>query len=190
MANTTTLTVFLADLPGKVLWPSPIRTTLQQYFARIVSKHGSLKSATVQWTSQPPQLADHDLLVYFVEDPDDTVVKTGLGSPRPIEADANGYTTRRLSDGLTGSEAYLSKWQDEPVMLAKLVFHELLHNATQMDDELHGKTGLGLGGERIRSGTQLTEGDVDLMVQHLTTTKRSQWKDGFSHYHDPFRKGQ
>ena len=189
MANTETLNIYLADLPGKILWPSPIRVTLQQYFSRIVSKHGDVKSAMVQWTSRPPPLSDHDLLLYFVVDPDDTVVKTGLGSPNSIEADANGHTVRRLSDGLTGSEAYFSGRQNEPVMLAKLAFHELFHNVTQMDDELHGKAGLGLGRKKILSGTQLTDGDVNLMVAHLTTTKRSQWKDGFSHYHDPFRKG-
>ena len=59
------LGVHLADLPGIVKWPSPLRQRVEELFTKVVKVSGELASAKVAWTKSPPTLAAHDLLQHL-----------------------------------------------------------------------------------------------------------------------------
>ena len=175
------LNVFLADLPGKVAWPSPIRSTLQNYFQRVVDKVGGFDGALVRWTSQVPSLGGSDLLVYFVLDPSDSVVKKIGGTPGGADT---GYT--KFSASGTGAEVYYSRTQGSTLATANLAFHELMHNITGLGDEMHKRPKLSLGKEVVYPNDDLSVGDIELLRPKLKGS-RKQWTDGFTFYHDPLR---
>src|SRR5262245_9251718 len=175
------LNVFLADLPGKVAWPSPIRSTLQNYFQRVVDKVGGFDKVLVRWTSQVPALGASDLIVYFVLDPSDSVVKKIGGTPGGADT---GYT--KFSASGTGAEVYYSRTQGSTQATANLAFHELMHDITGLGDSMHKKPKLSLGKEVVNPTDDLSNGDIELLRPKLKAS-RTQWTGGFTYYHDPLR---
>jgi hypothetical protein len=167
------LMIYLADIPGTVKWPSPIRYTIEDLFKRVLAGTSDFDSVKVEWSSKPPALGTYDLLVYFVGSKSDSVLVKGKLSTNP------GDTGTTAIGGTTvGSEVYLSGHQDEPVGLGKLAFHELMHNICLMKDALHKVPGISLGKEEIKTETDLSEVDIKLLNQHLKKA-RTQWKDGY-----------
>jgi hypothetical protein len=177
------INVFLADLPRTIMWPSPIRSTLQNYFNRVLQAIGGFDSAYVQWRSQVPSLGPSDLLAYLVLDPDDSVVKALGKKPDPKK---DGLT-KQSSMG-TGSEVYFDRMQEEPRLIANLIFHEFMHNISGLDDAgLHNKPNISLGKETVEGGDDLSQGDINVLRPKFRA-KRKQWTGGYLYYHDPFRK--
>lgn len=176
-----TVAVYLADLPGKVKWPAPIRRRVQEHFDKFAAASAGVSKVEVQWTSRAPKLGRHDLLVYFVKARDDTVVR-GLHSTASIGT--TGTTVIGSQDA--ASEVYLAGRQDDPKGLGNLAVHELMHNATGMNNSLHSQRLISLAKKRVTADTPLAKGDTDLMSKYLTRHRR-QWIGGFMHYHDPMR---
>jgi hypothetical protein len=175
------LNVFLADLPGKVTWPSPIRSKLQSYFDRVIAAVGGFEGAQVQWTHKVPILGASDLLVYFVLHRSDSVVKKLGKSPRSFD---DGFTKPSLMG--TGTEVYYSSKQSDTLAIANLTLHEFMHNITGLGDALHNKPNLSLGKESIAPNADLSAGDIEALRPKLKGTHK-QWTGGFDYYHDPLR---
>jgi hypothetical protein len=170
------LMIYMADIPGMVKWPSPIRYTIEDLFKRVIKTNSDFDSVKVEWSSKAPALGTYDLLVYFVASrskQDSVLVRGGLSS-------SLGDTgTTAIGGKIVGAEVYLSGHQDEPVGLGKLAFHELMHNVCLMMDGLHRVPGVSLGKEEITAQTDLSEGDIKLLNKHLKK-ERTQWKDGYN----------
>lgn len=178
---TSTLTIYLADLPGTVSWPAPIRSRVQEHFDRIVTASGKFGTASVVWTSRAPKLGPHDLLVYFVRSRSDSVVK-GLWSGASLGD--TGSTVVGTQD--VASEVYLDGHQDDPKGLGNVAVHELMHNVTGLTQGLHSQPLLSLGKETVTGDTPMSKGDLDLFVKHLQRPRR-QWTRGWEYYNDPLR---
>jgi len=186
------LGVYLADLPGIVKWPSPLRQRVEEFFAKVVKVSGKFDSANVAWAKSPPTLGDHDLIVYFVRDRLDTIVKPGINPKAVLAKDLAGVTLWQTGTGLTASEVYLYGHLEDSEFLARMAFHELMHNVSWTGDDLHGmkqysKKPMCLSAERLLASTALCDGDIQFMADHLTTGKRKQWDGAFTAYNDPLR---
>lgn len=169
------LLIYIADIPGTVKWPSWIRQTIEDLFTTVIKTNDDFDSVKCQWSSKPPALGTYDLLCYFVDHKSESVLVQGkLSSAGTLGA--NGTTT--IGGKIVGSEVYLSGHQDQSEALGKLAFHELMHNVCLMKDGLHKVPGLSLGKEEINVGTQLSEGDINLLNKHLKK-ERTQWKGGY-----------
>jgi hypothetical protein len=158
----------------------------------------------ITWTDHEPKLAKHDLLVYFVEDRNDSVVWTINNKKASI--DASGLT--HFTPALVGSEVYLHPPnQDHKVALehqmALLAFHECMHNVTGWAGETLHSMHLYKNQRTCLTGGDLSEfwtmsfpcpGDNLIMADHLFSpappkgTRRSQWTGGFALYKNQFRK--
>jgi hypothetical protein len=189
MAN---LGIYLADLPGIVKWPAPLRQRVEEFFTKVVKVSGKFDGATVEWKKSAPTLGAHDLLVYFVRDYRDTVVKPAINPKATISKDSAGVTMWQTHTGLTASEVYLYGHLEDSEFLARMAFHELMHNVSWKGDGLHlmkqhGKKTMCLSAERIIASTALCDGDIQFVADHLTTGKRKPWDGGFSVYNDPLR---
>ncbi len=175
-----TLNVYLADLPGNVRLPAPLRRTVQAFFDQAVGYSSSFSNVSVQWTSKVPPMAPYDLLVYFVDDRGQSVV-------RDLTSDLGDGGTTYVGDRVA-SEVYLGGHGFTPSAegLGKLAIHELMHNVTKMGESMHKAPGLALGKKGITAETTATKADKELVGKHLKK-RRTQWKDGFLVYHDPMR---
>ena len=201
------LRVILADLVAEinrksnesVKFPAPIRATLQIYFDRIIqtqvgNQHFPFRSVLVQWWSlsfrggsrkspgsSPLSLAPRDLIVYFVREPSDSVLRylAGTGSPHP---NGSGFTKYTATE--TASEVYTRGNQNDPVGLANVAFHELMHQVSGFDGaRLHVPDGL--AAEQVQANTNLSPGNIRFMVNHLQSSNRRPWTDGYRQYTDP-----
>jgi len=170
------LMIYLADIPGTVKWPSPIRYTIEDLFKRVIAASSDFDSVKVEWSSKRPALGTYDLLVYLVASRSDSVLVKGKLSSTP-SLGATGTTS--IGGTIAGSEVYLSGHQDEPAALGKLAFHELMHNVCLMKDGLHKVSGVSLGQEEIKAETELKDADIQLLNEHLKK-QRVQWTDGYN----------
>jgi hypothetical protein len=212
------LQIILADLvaelgpkkPDAIQFPSPIRSTLQGLFDRIISSQAEAKppfmfsSVNVSWWSlklrggssakpgpaaSGPPLGALDLIVYFVRDTDDSVLQHLPGGSFSPGAGATGHTS--FVGPLTASEVYTKGNQSDPVGLGLLAFHELMHFASHADNTtLHNMRSFGskptsLNAASITSSTPMTEGDINFMVKHLPNPIRTPWTGGYRAYTDP-----
>ncbi|GJM44193.1 MAG: hypothetical protein DHS20C21_10350 [Gemmatimonadota bacterium] len=175
----STLNVYLADLPGAVRYPAPLRRTVQRFFDLAI-QHSKFGNAVVQWTSRKPALAPSDLMVYFVEGPEDSVVKELTKNLGPS---GTTYIGQQVA-----SEVYLGGHGFTPTAetLGKLAIHELMHNVTKMGESLHRVPGVSIGKESISSETEPSSADTKLVGTRLGIRRR-QWEKGFTIYNDPLR---
>jgi hypothetical protein len=88
----------------------------------------------------------------------------------------------RLDSAEVASEIYLSGNRDTNT-LARLIFHEVLHNLLQWKDaELHANKGI--AGSPV--GLELKQSDVELMKKAFQTQQKlRQWTGGFLSTYDP-----
>lgn len=207
------LRIILADLVAElnpsssmvIQWPSPIRQTLQDHFDDVIASQSSNKSfpfssASVRWWSsklrggssthpgtQPLALGSQDLIVYLVQNSNDSVLQHMPGSRGG--GSGTGFTV--FSGKLTASEVYTSGNQGDPVGLGKVAFHELMHFASHlMDSQLHnltvhGKQPMSLSAATVTASTQLSKGDISFMAENLPKQNRQPWIGGYTAYIDP-----
>jgi hypothetical protein len=130
----------------------------------------------------PGQIADRELLVYFVDDANASVISK---VHQEVEPDlSKGGRTWFLGEQPRISEVYVLpvlKFEDRYPLLGNLCFHEFMHNKLEPFD-IHNRGGDGLaigncmsamGGrlticDEIRSSTPLTEKNKELMAKALT----------------------
>lgn len=122
----------------------------------------------VNWTTTADEVTDHDLVVYFVESPAGSIIRS-LGAPI-MTGDNGGFTSSTLKDG-TISEVYVR--QNFPARkLANIAFHELMHNKLRRGNEMHGLRGLNMGVSPATECSFLSPRDVELMAQGLNAKVR------------------
>jgi hypothetical protein len=127
-------------------------------------------SSDYWWDPSSGSIQGHELLVYFLPSESDSLIKRKY--PRLSIGSGMAGNTAWFS-GATAriSEVYLDvamKYQDYQLLLAKLCFHELMHNKLEPTD-LHGQGGGGLAtGAPITSSTTLTTKNIELMAAALS----------------------
>ena len=109
----------------------------------------------------------YELLIYLVADHAATLLP---GQP------LGGLGTTGVRNGGAVSEIYVNEFQGVPdFCMAKLAFHELMHNKLRMSDDLHWNGGQGLADDVMNinlcaapfSSFQLTEENKRLMAEKL-----------------------
>ena len=130
------------------------------------------ESNWVYFADGSTKAGDHECLVYFMP-PGVSVIKH---APRikfsPSDMDGGGLTSP--FDG--ASEVYVK--DSDAKALAKLAFHELLHNKLRMTNKMHNNDGL-RNGKTIDSSTPLTSGNIKDMEKGIKS-KVPQWNQGCS----------
>ena len=163
-------------------------TALKGYFDRVIQSSATLRrsyagGAEVTWTTSCPTVRPHELLIYVVVSALDSIVVSLPG--------LTNTQTRINSDGLTvwtgtltAAEVYTTRFGANSAMLAKLAFHEAMHNKTHRGNSLH--SGGGLAASPISSRSALTTANIRLMRRVLGTS-RPQWTGGCTAYNNPLR---
>jgi len=163
------------------------------FFTQVVTAHDAkynkgtkLTSADIVWTDAVPSVTNTELIVYFVRNASDSVIKHMQGS-KGAGTEA-GITFPDVGTPV-GSEVYVqeaNKGTDLSGDLAAITFHEAMHNKLRWGDaKLHGKDGGGgLAAATISSTTTLTATNIDIMAQHLADNV-PQWADGVTEYANP-----
>jgi hypothetical protein len=163
-------------------------TILKGFFDQVIRFNAALnrrfdEGSEVQWMARCPETAPHELLIYVVSSGMDSIVNSLPGlSSRPASIDADGLTA--WTSSLTASEIYVNRFGADASMLAKLAFHEAMHNKTHQGSGLH--HGGGLAASPLRSGSQLTRPNIRTMASALGRA-RAQWTGGCTAYNDPIR---
>jgi hypothetical protein len=146
----------------------------QRLFEQCLPKGHDVNVAMVD---KPPALTRRDVLVYVVPSSMDSVVAHRF----KCSTDGNGATGWTSAE--TASEIYLSGIRDSSA-LARLIFHEILHNKLHYSDAKLHPLG-GLAGNPI--GDHLTTRNKQLM-QTAFQKAQTQWTGGFASTNDPLRE--
>jgi hypothetical protein len=144
---------------------------LKSIFDQVCAHKSSPYSASDYWWDPPSaSVQAHELLVYFLPSQSASLIKKkypkmNIGSGMAGNTAWFSGATERIS------EVYLDvamKFDDYQLLLAKLCFHELMHNKLEPTD-LHGQGGGGLAtGAEINSSTTLTTKNIELMAAALS----------------------
>src|SRR5262249_16103972 len=129
-----------------------VRVPLEERFQRVCEHEDShYYSASVFWMRGDEEPAPHELIVYFLPSVEKSIIKKQVKGVflKPGKA---GRTIVKSSVVNNISEIYL----DHPALInslaiAKMAFHELMHNKLNKGDELHNSTegGGGLADEKL-----------------------------------------
>jgi hypothetical protein len=148
-----------------------IQSQLAGLFSPIVGYDSFFENNWVFFNPTAAGPVRHELLVYFMP-PGASIVKNVPGLAEPIDLSGGGSTV--YSRG--ASEVYIKS--NDPVALAKLAFHELMHNRLKQSDvQLH-KQG-GLASAIVNASTQLSDLNIKSMAAVLRTPI-TQWLAGIS----------
>lgn len=153
---------------------TPVLNRLTDYFNRIVA--GTTWGCRVTIVSTlPAAVADTDLVCYLAEGR----LSSTLTNLDHTEVPSRPGWTRRNSAGTVASEVFFGAIpsSERQTLLPNLIFHELMHNKSGMDNELHRLGGGGLASERIFSVTPLTPENIEFMRSRLDNV-RHQWTLG------------
>jgi hypothetical protein len=125
------------------------------------------------WDPAPGTILDHELLVYFLPDASKSVIAAAQSKYKLDKTKSGNTYYYGSSPRIT--EVYVNpvlKFTDRHILLAKLCFHELMHNKLEPFD-VHGKGGGGLATDsQITSSTPLTEANKKLMAKALSKRVR------------------
>jgi hypothetical protein len=146
-----------------------IQTQLAQLFAVIVNGSSDFGDNRVLFDPNSAAPVRHELLVYFMP-AGKSVVKNVPNLNKPVDLNAGGTTVHLAG----ASEVYVKS--DDAVLLAKLAFHELMHNRLKLgDDQLHPQGGLAAAS--ISPSTTLNDRNIKSM-QAALNTPITQWTAG------------
>jgi len=150
------------------------------------NKGTKLTTADVYWTDATPTVSSTELVIYFVRNSSDSVIKHMAGS-KGAGTDA-GVTFPDVGSPV-GSEVYVAEAKKGTNLagdLAAVAFHEAMHNKLRWGDaKLHGKDGGGgLASSSVSAESKLTDTNKDNMAKHLADSV-PQWTDGVTSYSDP-----
>jgi len=159
---------------------NPMRDELAAHFE-------SVRSRTPRWASDyniairlqrtcPLSIAIADVVVYLVQNPTDSVFARFGVAAHP--SGHGGRTCYTIPGRLRASEVYVRS--EFGSLLAKVVFHEVLHNKTGWgNSRLHGHHHGGVSAASIRHDTVVSDEDLDLMGTHVGAA-HPQWTGGCS----------
>ena len=138
--------------------------------------------ALVKDVTAPVVGEDNELLVFFMPD-GKSIVKNMPGVTKQVDPSSDGWTPTGTK--ICASEVYVR--YTNAVLLAKLAFHEFMHNKLNIDDRMHYSQD-GLGQKIIGPETQLSRKNI-LTMQGVIKKGRPQWWDGITRLinmtHDP-----
>jgi hypothetical protein len=162
---------------------------------------GFRKGISSIYTSQPPQLARGELLIYLVRSRSESLwlyqgrsrmKNQGLSDQRiaewvhkqpMVDPGHSGYTIQIGSEWL--SEVYLNKAATNPGWVAALIFHEAMHNASRSRMS-HGAYGQLSESDPKRStyDRESVRKDVEKMAEWIASSPPPQWTEGFTIYRE------
>jgi hypothetical protein len=171
--------IYLVD-PYKLLQPNGVSTSVAAQLKLLfdpIATDAKFAGAMVDYGNGVVSPAHNELLVYVMP-PGKSIVALSPGGTPQTDPTSDGYTNFRAG----ASEVY-AKHLDHPVMLAKLAFHECMHNKLRLGqtsatgpDGLHSSQD-GLGQESITESTPLTSRNSKAMTAALARPV-PQWSDG------------
>jgi hypothetical protein len=154
---------------------------LKGYFDRVVAASGAFAQSSVIWIPAiPPVLQPYELVLHFV--PLEFSVAAVLSGKRG-DPQINGHwgmTSWTTNRTLTVSEVIVKSLEAD--ILAKLAFHELMHN--KLTNDLHAGMPpqpvpqMGLASPVLDQSTNLSQGNVDAMARDLRVI-HPQWTDAY-----------
>jgi hypothetical protein len=163
---------YIADILG-ALSPQDFAYRVQSQLAGLMSACTyDYENSWVYFADTSTKVLPTEALVYFVP-PGLSIIKHSPNLPAgPIDLGLAGNTNPNSG----ASEVYV-KWRDE-TLLAKLAFHELMHNRLQLGNAMHRDDGLRTGRD-ITPATPYTDQNKRDMAAAL---KKSvpQWVGGIS----------
>jgi hypothetical protein len=151
-----------------------IQSQLAGLFSPIVGYNSFFENNWVYFNPISAAPVAHELLVYFMPS-GKSIVKNAPNTIGPIDLSADGNTAY----GAGASEVYV-KYSDA-ILLAKLAFHELMHNRLkQSNQQLHNPKGQqGLAAADIKSTTKINDANIKSMAAVLRDPI-TQWIAGIS----------
>jgi hypothetical protein len=178
----STYRTFMVD-PLGALRPglgNAIQSQLAVLFSPIVGSDNFFENNWVFFNPAAAAPVMHELLVYFMP-PRVSIVKHAPNLNQQPDLSKDGNTAY----GSGASEVYV-KGNYDAVLLAKLAFHELMHNRLKLDNHLHAQGGL--AAESITGSTQLSSRNIKSMAAVLRNPI-TQWIGGITMLnngrHDP-----
>ena len=150
---------------------------LNSYFHDVLERDPQWRedySVEIQIGSRCPTVpSDRDVVVYLVQD-----ASASVFSRFGVAAHGHGgLTVHNIPPGRqAASEVYVGT--SVATLLSKVTFHEILHNKTGWgNNRLHHHHRTGIASAVIRVDTPVTDGDLDLMGNHLGG-RHPQWSGG------------
>ncbi|MEE4376634.1 MAG: hypothetical protein V2J55_03865 [Candidatus Competibacteraceae bacterium] len=186
---------------------SKLCAEVKKLFIPVINKfdesHKNHKLNTVNCNSRfdKPAIGPNDLVIYVVPAPNFGFVGVDFGTGG--RAHAAGLTMQY--GGQVCSEVYVSDGQingegvklrvdrmsneppvinvknkRDPELLARVIFHEALHNLTGFGDhKLHNASGVEIGQASVSAAMEPSLKDKQLMANNLLNKKANQWKGGW-----------
>jgi len=146
-----------------------IQSQLAGLFSPIVGSNNFFENNWVYFSPSEAKPVAHELLVYFMPS-GVSVVKHVPNTTRPPDMSADGNTAY----GSGASEVYVKT--TDAALLAKLAFHELMHNRLRQDNnQLHPQGGLAAAS--ITPSSQLNDRNIRSMAAVLRNPI-AQWTQG------------
>jgi hypothetical protein len=166
-------TVYICDALGslKATVAPAVQAKLKEYFSKITE--GSYDSCEVKEAASGQKLEENELLVFFMP-PGLSIAASLPGATAKPDTSSDGFTIWTTASGAV-SEVY-AKTSLDAEMLAKLAFHELMHNKLRLGEKLHDEQD-GLGAKEISASSVLTAKNISGMKAALPN-KTLQWVAG------------
>jgi hypothetical protein len=166
--------VFIRDPHNATGVNGLIRVELENLFQRVCEHEEShYYSPLVLWTRGDEDPAPHELIVYLLPSSKESIIKKQVKGA-VIRAGKAGRTIVKDSTVGNISEIYLDHGAlVNYLAIAKMAFHELMHNKLQMGDEMHSWSngGGGLADEQLFFGKPLSidanAENIELMAKAL-----------------------
>lgn len=171
----TQMDIQICLLKRTMIRPTVERTmveTLEEFFARVVEQAGADFTVTVVCQRTPPEVVtDKDVAVYLVESAEHSAfARFGVAH----RSGHGGLTASGIDGGKSACEVYVE--QQPGTLLARLIFHEVLHNKTGWGNrQLHSHHHGGVSAESLQVNTALTAEDVALLVANLDREHEQWW---------------
>lgn len=150
-----------------------IQSQLAALFSPIVGVSGFYENNWVFFNPSQATPMDNEMLIYIMPQ-GVSIVKNLPGLKGSVDLSLNGNTV--WVGNVRASEFYAVG--PDPVLLAKLAFHELMHNRLKQGDEMHADQD-GLGAKVIGPDTQISSRNMRSMAQVLRRPC-PQWTNGIS----------
>ncbi len=190
---------------------SPVRENLERLFQAAINRIPNprkVNKARVQYTSQPPQLAPGELLIYLVRSRDESLWLSHSRSnlrekgwtkkdidewvkTQPMkDPNYNGFTMQIFSEWI--SEVYLNKVATHHNWVTQVIFHEAMHNASrnQMKHGAYGQLSESdpkqptVSNPKQPAYSPSVTMDINQMSKWIASTPPPQWTDGFRLYRE------
>jgi hypothetical protein len=155
----------LGALPQKLAWQ--VQSHLADLFSPCISN--DFENNWVYFADAQNKPDKHELLVYFM--PAQTSIIKHVPSVAAPDLSIDGNTAYAAG----ASEVYVKS--SDPLLLANLAFHELMHNRLKVGNSLHRQGGL--ASAVVYNSTEITKDNIRAMAKVISKPIK-QWTDGIA----------